>query len=592
MKRTIKTAFIAASCCAAAHAAVITTDSMVGKTYYCAVPQEIGVMDISLLDTGILVHKPLAVFPGDGMIYRIQNSSTLLIDNQETWTLSNATETSFTMTPGNSTPVNCFDNFEDAFAMTDVVLPHAATAAIVLDGNAAEWSGITDQLDASRTTGSPIDITTMKVAKDADYVYVLVQTDKDISTFLPNTDPVTGWINTFWMHLNTIEIGTQNNSATEWREAWPEGVRYALADGGNQLAGQAEMVISGNTVEAKFPRSALESSEYAYVSASFGIDDPSSVMENADETIYDEVEGGVRVTDVPHTTDGTTPDASLLLNTDNLAGVALFCTGDIPFESVKLSADGTYYVNSFVAEWLDHGNYTITDIDTMSFDGFILDLTEITASSVRVTHTGDADAFSALCYRTFAEALAHEKTLTDLLPKVTPSIDGQTATWGNTLAVTADSQTGSPIDITQINLSKDDDYVYMMIQTDTPITEFMPGQDGNGNFYQLQVSVNERFQINGDGNSIWVNYSVPNFYFMQDPNVMGMTYAVNGTVLQAKIPKDMVGPYMQLGVAFTAVDPNTYDTVYTIDSEKKNVFVEDFAQHSNVSPAVLMYLLN
>ena len=73
---------------------------------------------------------------------------------------------------------------------------------------------------------------------------------------------------------------------------------------------------------------------------------------------------------------------------------------------------------------------------------------------------------------------------------------------------------------------------------------------------------------------------------------MGITYAVNGTVPQAKIPKEMVGPYLRLEVAFTAVDPSTYDEVYTIDAEAKNVFVEDFEQHSSVSPALLMYLLN
>lgn len=565
----------------------ITTSSMVNKTYSCVDRYEDALLDLTVGSNGLIYVNPW-FDSGDVISYKAQSSSTILVDGVELATLSNATENSFDLTIPGEVYFNCHDNFENALKNADSLLPTITDGIIVVDGNANEWNGMTN-IDATQTTGFPLDITTMKVSKDSNYIYILIQTDKDISTFMPGTDSQ-GWNNTLWIHLNNIEIGTQNGVSTQWREAWPGNVPLGIpAASWDDLVGEAELVINGNTVEAKYPRTLLNNLDYIHVSASFGSDRPGDTNESGDDYSNDWVGTAAKINSTSNTVDGIIADTSLDLNAYNLSGISLVCTGNLFLDTIRFTQTGDFYLNSFSGEWNDHATYTVNDIDRLTLNmegGFVLDLTNITSDSVTVNNA--LEGFSSTCYRTFTEALSHRNT--DLVPQGTMTLDGTVNGWENTLKITADTQSGSPIDITQINVAKDNDYVYLMFQTDNPIVGFLPGNDGSGNEYMLFMDINDQFTIGSNGYSNWFIYSSGDHDFSTSTLVdMGIDYTVNSTVFQTRIPKDLVGKFPSIAIRFAAHNSITGENAYDIDNEKINFIVDEPTTQINL-PA-LMYLL-
>lgn len=568
----------------------ITTSSMVNKTYTCVDRYEDALLDLTVGNNGLIYVNPW-FDSGDVISYKTQSSSTILVDNVELATLSNTTENSFDLTIPGEVYFNCHDNFENALKNADSILPTVTEGTIVVDGNANEWNGMTN-IDATQTTGSPLDITTMKVSKDSNYIYILIQTDKNISTFMPGTDSQ-GWNNTLWIHLNNIEIGTQNGVSTQWREAWPGNVPLGIpAASWDDLVGEAELVINGNTVEAKYPRTLLNSLDYIHVSASFGSDRPGDTNESGDDYSNDWVGTAAKINSTSNTDDGIIADTSLDLNAYNLSGLSLVCTGDLFLYTMRFTQTDEFYLNSFSGDWSDHATYTVNNIDSLTLNmegGLDINLTNITSDSVTVSNA--LEGFSSTCYRTFTEALSPQNIDANVIPEGTMTLDGTVNGWENTLKITADTQSGNPIDITQINVAKDNDYVYLMFQTNNPISDVLPGNDGSGNKYMLFMDINEQFTIGSDGTSNWFVYYAGDHYFSPLTVAdMGIDYVVNNTVFQTRIPKYIVGNFPSIAIKFGA---NNFagDTVYEIDYEQINMIVDEPATTQKSLPAILYMLL-
>ena len=573
-------------------ASPITTNTMLDNTYYCVETDSDGsaLIDLTLIKNGTAYVNPLFK-PGFTFEYQVSDNTIVATNEEMNLTLLNAAEDRFDLFIENYLLWSCHDNFEDALANADATLPTVANATITVDGiaQAAEWAGMVE-IDATETLGERIDITTMKLAKDNEYIYMLIQTDKEISTFIPSTDE-DGWNNTLWLNMNGIEIGTQDGSSTQWRSAHPEGVPNGIPSNGS-LQGEAELVINGNTVEAKYPRSLLDDKDYITISASFGSDKPGDIngSENDDNYNEDGVGSAAWIGTIANTYDGSKQDTSLDLNANNLAGLSLFCIGEDYSLNFNFTHSGTAYINNFYSEWLEQGDYVVDDIDTLTlFGDFTLALTDISSESVILNN--DAEDFHPLCYRTFKDALDYKNSHTDVISSGTMSIDGTTNGWENTLQISADTKVGSPIDITQINISKDDNNIYLMFQTDKPISDILPGNDGNGNDYMLWIDINDRFEIGSNGYGEWFEYGLGDHGFNTEPTKMNIDYIFNGNVFQASIPRDLVGPYLDLSIEFAAYDGSLGEAAYTIDEEKINFIVEE-SDKKEISPAIIMYLLN
>lgn len=591
MKKFFYTLFISSSLMASN----ITTTTMLDNTYYCVESKADGniLVDFTLIKNGDVHLKPI-MKAGSTFEYQIDGNLILITDpdsDGEALKLSNATEDSFDLLyseDGFTTEIllwSCHDNIDDMYTEADAIFPTVVDSAITLDGiaTALEWDGMVE-LDATETLGDPIDITTMKLAKDSDYIYILVQTDKDISTFLPGTDD-NGWIHTLWLGLNEIEIGTQNGAFTQWRQAWPDGVPNGIPDAWNELAGKAELVINGNTIEAKYPRSLLQNQEYIAVSAAFGADNQSHTQEDEDDYNIDGIENAAWIGDIQKIADGSTPDISLPLNTDNLSGLALFCTGDLFLHTFKFIQRGDSYINSFNGDWLETTNFFLNDIDTFTlFGDFEIDLTEISSSSVSFNNV--AEDFSSICYRTFKESLDYENRYTDLIPFGTMAINGTIDGWDNTLEITADTTIGNPIDITKINVSKDEDNLYLMFQTDSSISDYFNANSSN----ILWISLNDRFEFGKHKDGEWFEYNAGDHKFSILPQEMDINNTISNTVFQVSIPRNLVGSYLSLKVElgeYVGGDDGSNPS----DVEYINFRLEETKTQS-VFPAIIMYLLN
>ena len=167
-------------------AGTINTTTMLDKTYHCVEPDEYGLIDLTFIKNGLAHVNPLFDL-GSAFEYSVEGNLIFLSEEGESLKLSNATENSFDMFISDDEFIterllwSCHDNIEDSFTEADATLPAITNSTITIDGivGGAEWDGMV-VLDATKTIGTPIDITTMKLAKDSNYIYIMLQTDNNI----------------------------------------------------------------------------------------------------------------------------------------------------------------------------------------------------------------------------------------------------------------------------------------------------------------------------------------------------------------------------------------------------------------------------
>jgi hypothetical protein len=172
-------------------------------------------------------------------------------------------------------------------------LPFVPRATLSVDGNFADWTGITSAATGSVTSGV-INILSLKYAIDDQNVYFMIEADRPIADFLPSTDSK-GWNRTLWVSFNDDnEFGTNGTDGTD---AWfGNGYKEGGQNESLAVAGSA-FAITGALLEGRVPLDRVRGTapQFMKIEAEFGADSPSGANETEDDYPYSELNRMFRV---------------------------------------------------------------------------------------------------------------------------------------------------------------------------------------------------------------------------------------------------------------------------------------------------------